>query len=136
MSDKELAPTTKAISEGDLAKRSFKPSEVYIGMPPLTASLKSSENEHAAALFVVALKKREDIWRAIKLSEIGEIIYEMITKKEEPAHSFLTNPFFNPDFRRLVKDGFARFLGDPDIKGCSVEFTTKGIEGMRKWIRA
>ena len=92
-----------------------------------------AEVEFAAALIVLACVDKSDTWMACTPREIG---IAMKKAGDGPLEHLRTNPIMpRPDFRDLVTRGFARFLGDPDTEGCPIEFTDRGFEAMRKFVR-
>ena len=110
----------------------FKPSQVYLGIPPLTATMGRSEREHAAAILVRVCQARGDIWQPVTPAMFGEVINDDLTAKTEPFYSLNQNPFFNPDFHDIVAKGFARWV-ETEGKG-PLELTPTGIEALRGWV--
>jgi hypothetical protein len=118
----------------------FLPSEVFLNtVPPLGATMGKSEAEAAAACLVRAMQVRGDVWSPQFPKDIGEVLTADIDAKVEPWVSLNRNPFFRPDFRELVKRGFARCVGEvsePDGEWRrAIEFTPEGIEKLRRWVR-
>jgi hypothetical protein len=113
---------------------SFKPSEVFLNaIPPLTATMGRFEREFAAALLVRACQVDGDAWRGFTPAELGKVIARDLEAKVEPMVSWNRNPFLRPDFRDLVAQGFAACT-DLD-NGAPVEFTERGLEALRRWVR-
>jgi len=99
----------------------FKPSQVVLSTPPLTACFKKTEAECAAALLVWAMKKLDDKWQAVTPQQLAAVMTNE-DLLEEPLRSWDRNPFFKPDFYRLVTDGFV--VEGPDK---ALSFTELGL---------
>jgi hypothetical protein len=114
----------------------FKPSDVSLthSFPPLVGTMDKTEAENAALLIIRALVRNGDEWKPITPKEMGLSIDLDLKEKCEPLTALSRNPFFNPDFSRLVADGFARWLGEPKSHNCPLEFTEKGIEALRSHV--
>jgi hypothetical protein len=111
----------------------FKPSEIQLLTPPLTATMGRSEIEFAAALMVWTCAQSGDAWRAVSGVEIRELITKAIDTKAEPVFDWIRNPFLRPDFHGLQERGFAsrEVINDLDY----IAFTEKGFEALRRWRR-
>lgn len=103
----------------------FKPSEVLLTIPPLTATMTRAEVEYAAALIVFACTWRGDMWQPIRFIDIREALREALVKADlrealassEPlsarvqwARDVVNNPFLRPDVQSLISLGFAEKL--------------------------
>lgn len=113
----------------------FKPSEVVLRpVIPLMATMGRAERELAAAMIVRTCAVKGDAWQPVGPATIGEVIRADLDAKLEPWTGLNSNPFCpSPDFRDLVKHGFARWTAGDD-KG-PLELTAKGIEALRRWVR-
>lgn len=112
----------------------FKPSQVFLNaVPPLVGTMKHSECEHAAALLVLACQLQGDEWAAKRPQDIGHAIGQALDDKIDPWPAIDRNPFFRPDFRALVEEGFARWVEAGD--GSPIEFTEAGLEALRKYVK-
>lgn len=117
----------------------FKPSQVFLNaVPPLTATMGRAEREHAAAMLVRVCQVLGDEWQSVEPVTLGRVIRDDLAAGVEPWKSLNTNPFFRPDFHDLVATGFAEWRekapGTPG--GPPIAFTPKGIEALRRWVRA
>lgn len=112
----------------------FKPSQIYLGVPPLVGTMEKSEREYAAACLVMAMATNGDTWRPIGPQEMGPAPQAAIDSGVEPWPSLNRNPFFRPDFDKLADGEYARTLVPGDRRS-AIEFTPKGIEAMRKWLK-
>lgn len=114
----------------------FKPSDISLthSFPPLVDTMRKTEAENAAFLIIRTLVRNGDEWKPIGPKDIGLTIKLDLEEKCEPMTALSRNPFFRPDFRRLVADGFAQWLGNPNEKHCPIEFTEKGIEAFRSYV--
>lgn len=110
----------------------FKPSDVSLTLsfPPLCNAMGKAEREHAATLIVRCCQLNGDTWQPCTPRQLGEAIRHDLDEKIDPLHSLNTNPFFRPDFRELAASGYARFVGDPDLKNIPIELTQKGLESL------
>lgn len=135
------ADRTEPVTEHAIASPTFKPSEVSLvgSFPPFVATFKRSEAEMAAALLVRTMAETGDEWRAVALPEIAKVLKADVANKLEPWLSFSTNPFFRPDFLRLVSDGFCDWKhgGDAPVTDPErlLEFTVLGLDALRRWVR-
>lgn len=111
----------------------FKPSEVFLTVPPLVGTMLHSECEHAAALLVRGCQALGDSWQALTWEQVSRIIKADVDAKTEPVASLARNPFFNPDFGRLVQCGFATRTGAEP--GSPIELTETGIAALKRWVR-
>lgn len=112
----------------------FKPSEVVLSMPPLTACFEKTEAECAAAMLVWALARSCDDWTFIPLKQIGALLGAALDAAPvpEPIASWARNPFFNPDFERLSSNGY---IAKQEIAGAKgYVFTEKGLERLARWV--
>lgn len=110
----------------------FKPSDVVITTPtPLVGTMGQAEAEFAAALIVCVLRDSGDVWGPVAWKHVGAIVRRDVAENREPLWSLCTNPFLRPDAFRLAADGFATISDDHE----TVEFTTKGVEALRRWVR-
>ena len=114
----------------------MKPSDIDIykkgGVLPLIGSkFNQAELEFAASLLIVASRKNGDEWKPLDPKAIG-----LTMRDSDEFKGFATNPFMPfPDFRDLVKKGFAKFHGDPNLSGTPVEFTEAGFDVIREYMR-
>jgi len=119
-------------------KGEFRPSDVVLSTPPLTACFKKTEAECAAALPVWYMQKTGDCWQAVAPTQLGLAMNDEEMLKE-PLRSWNRNPFFRPDFQRLLADGYITESreGIPEDKGGALLFTDKGLEQLRNsvWVR-
>ena len=90
----------------------FKPSQVHLGHPPLTATMRHSESEHAAACLVRVCQAHGDTWAPQTWAAMRDVIREDCEAKREPLASLMRNPFFRPEVGRLIADGFATLTKD------------------------
>lgn len=111
----------------------FKPSEVELTMPPLTACFGKTEAECAAAMLVWYMSKTSDTWCSVVSQQMGTLMKEALSQDPipEPVRSWNRNPFFQPDFHRLIRDGYV-IKSDTDQ---SLGFTPSGRERLRSWVR-
>ncbi len=112
----------------------FKPSDVDLlgSFPPLCATMGRTERELAAVLLVRACQSGGDEW---KVHTLGEVIADDMYNDREPLHSLSRNPFCRPDMHDCVATGFAAWVGDAGNPDHGVEFTEKGLEALRRWVR-
>ena len=115
---------------------SFKPSQVVLNaVPPLVGTMGHSECEHAAALIVRACQVRGDAWAPVGPRDIGEVLNADIDARTPPWPALGRNPFFRPDFHKLVACGFAKWIGEGEgEKDQPMELTPAGIEALRRWV--
>jgi hypothetical protein len=107
----------------------MKPSDIELFMPPLTACFKHSESECAAALLVWYMQNHGDEWQEVTPRQLGAAMKDAEFEKE-PLKSWNKNPFFNPDFFKLGRDGFSTELNGSYNQPMS--FTESGLEQLRK----
>lgn len=103
----------------------FKPSEVFLTVPPLMATMKRAETEFAAALIVFACTWRGDAWQPIRFIDVREALKEALVQADlrealassEPlsarvqwARDVVKNSFLRPDVHALIELGFAEKL--------------------------
>ncbi len=110
----------------------YKPSDVFLGAPPLVGTMEHSEVEHAAALLVRTCARHGDAWRDVPAKLVGQTIQADINEAIEPLFGMKDNPFFRPDYSKLIECGYAEWAGEE--KG-PIRFTDKGFEAMRRWVR-
>jgi hypothetical protein len=111
----------------------YKPSDVSLthSFPPLVGTLQRTESEGAALLMLRALVLvKGDAWVPIAPKDLGRAVEIDLAEQAQPLLSLSRNPFFRPDFHGLVKDGFAVWLGDPEVPNCEIEFTPAGISAL------
>jgi hypothetical protein len=110
----------------------FKPSEVVLGMPPLTACFNKTEAECAAAMLVWYMSNTGDAWQSVTLQKLAKLMRSALDEKPipEPVASWNRNLFFRPDFARLISDGFVS-KGDNE----EIVFTELGLSRLRSWVR-
>jgi len=116
----------------------MRPSDVVLLVPCLVGTLGRSEREMAAALIVRACQLKGDQWGSVGIKEIGETIDADIAAGRQPLAALNRSSFCpRPDFRDLVKEGFARFDGDPEKDAsASIELTHKALRAIRRrWYR-
>lgn len=114
----------------------IKPSDIVLRNPPLVGTMGRAECEFAAAVIVRTCQiKNPDEWQPVTPGDVGAMITHDQKHRIEPMYSCCNNPFFRPDFDRLVESGFARWIGEPadvrDRKG-PIELTTEGITAAAK----
>ena len=107
----------------------FKPSDVVLSMPPLTACFGRSEREHAAACIVLYCQLHGDAWGPITPKQLGEML--LSEADNAPLKDWAANPFFRPDPRDLAERGYATI----DEETGAVAFTPLGIERLRPWVQ-
>lgn len=107
----------------------FKPSDVYLGVPPLVGTMGHAEREFAAALIVRACQVEGDAWHPIGPAELGRVIKADIAAGTEPIASLNQNPFFKPNFYELADGEHGRWVGEPGKS--PLELTAHGIEMIR-----
>ena len=114
----------------------FKPSQVsfHTSFPPLVDTMGKTESEAAALLMLIAMIRQGDEWKTVTPKELGAAIDAELELKSEPLTALSRNPFFRPDFQRLVKDGFARFTQE-EKHNQPIEFTEQGIAALEKHVR-
>ena len=120
----------------------LKPSDVKLLDPcPLTATLKKSEQEVAAAWLTLAMRETGDEFRAIQANELVEVINRFAPvvdgqRKTLTGYYWLANPFLRPDFDGLIDGGYAEW-SDPSLgRKSPMAFTKKGIAALEasRWI--
>lgn len=113
----------------------MKPSDVHIhAMPPLVGAFGHSECEHAAALLIRVSQVNGDKWDWLTPQQMGAAIKADLEAKTEPLETFARNPFFAPDYYKLVSEGFAHWKDG--VAGSEISFTPLGLERLEKWSRA
>jgi hypothetical protein len=120
---------------GTMNAPDFKPSDVDMegSFPPFVDTFKKTEAEVCAALLVRTCLVKGDEWQALDWSDIASQIRADVAAKVEPIFSLATNPFAIPDVHRLIKDGYAEWRPEGQLR--IVGFTEKGFEALRKWVR-
>lgn len=108
----------------------FKPSDVTLGVPPLTATMGKTEIECAAALIVRTCQAQGDRWQPVSWKMARETLTSDLEAGRHPGAGWARNPFFRPDVAGLVAKGYAT-RGDGD----DVELTAQGLEALRRWVR-
>lgn len=98
----------------------MKPTDIYLGLPPLVGTFGRSELEHAAAVLVMAMQLR-DVWEPIT--------WEDVEKAIEKDPTFAKNPFFKPSFFDLIAGGYAVMVDD------SMSFTKAGLERLENYMK-
>jgi len=111
----------------------FKPSQVLLDVIPLVATMGKAEVEFTAAYLVRALVVKGDEWKALSLSAVADVARDDMTEQREPMR-YWANPFVHPSPWLMVERGFAVFGESPE--GETIAFTEKGLEAMRRWVRA
>lgn len=112
----------------------FKPSQVYLGVPPLCACFEKTEAECAAGLLVWVSQQNGDKWERLPLKRLGELL-DVALKSEpvpEPIRSWGSNPFFRPDFDRLTTDGYIERSEVDGEKGYIL--TARFFERITRWV--
>jgi len=114
----------------------YLPSAVNLdgSFPPLLATFKKTESEIAAAYIIRTLQLSGDAWRPVAFPEIAARLRADVEAKNEPWAALAHNPFARPDVHRLIEDGFAEWY--EGVVGGSAQFTEKGFEALRKWVRS
>lgn len=113
----------------------YKPSRVYLSMPPLTACYGKSEAEHAAAIIVWVCQVEGDEWSEfLPLKFMGEVLDKALKSKPvpEPVCWWSTNPFFKPDFELLEKGGYIAKGEALGAKGYVLQ--EKFFEPLKRWL--
>lgn len=120
---------------------SFKPSDVRMwrAVLPLIDTFGHAETEFAAALMVLTCKAQGNEWQPVSPRQVGFAMKNAGELGGE-LHHLSTFPMLpHPDVHRLVADGFATFLGDPEKKNgedtAPIRFTPKGYEVLRRTTR-
>ena len=110
----------------------MKPSEVSLSssFPPLAGTFGRSEREAAATLLVRSCQVNGDIFAPKTPRVVGDALKKDREAGVEPLASLSRNPFWRPDFRDLVVQGFARWTREGE--GAPIEFTEKGLEALKK----
>lgn len=111
----------------------FLPSQVVLSGVPLTGTMGRTEREVAASYLVLACRFHGDRWQPVTPKMIREAIDDADTKEGHVMSGIARNPFACPDFYDLITQGFA--TQDQGPGPAEVEFTAKGFEAMRKWVR-
>lgn len=117
-----------------MAECNFKPSNVHLSAIPFGNTFKRAEYEQAAALLVRTCVLNGDTWAAHGPKAIGAAMKADVDADVSPIRHLARNPFFRPDFRGLVKEGFAEYADDSEH--APVRFTALGFERMTKWVRS
>jgi hypothetical protein len=125
----------------------FKPSQVMLAasFPPFVATFEKTECECAVAYIVATLAATGDEWRPLTWVDVGKVIGDAMKSCDEKGYAnappgdrlledLAKNPFARPDFHKLAKLGYARWLGEPGGT-TPLELTEVGIEKLRKWVR-
>ena len=112
----------------------FRPSQVELGVPPLTGTMGRCETECAAGMIVRYCQIAGDTWQRIRTKDMSSVMLRDVEEGNEPTKAWSTNPFFNPDMWGLVSGGFAVIDRDPDGVE-AIELTAKGYESLRRWVR-
>lgn len=112
---------------------SFKPSQVFLDVVPLIATMQKAEVELAAALIVRACQLNGDTWAPLSWEVLRNTIMAEYEAKRQPVLSWMNQPFINPDFFLLAERGFAVKTGEPSMT--TFAFTEVGLEAMRRWVR-
>lgn len=122
-------------AKGETLMPNFKPSQVYLGMPPLGACFNKCEAECAAAVLVWACQQLGDEWQRLPVKTLGETL-DVALKADpmpEPVKSWARNPFFRPDFDRLTADGFIERSEIEGEKGYVL--TPAFFDRLTRWVR-
>jgi hypothetical protein len=122
----------------------FKPSQLdpfARSFAPFLATFNHSESEGFAAMMVSASAFHGDEWKALEPKQIGEWLRTVLDApipeggKGNVWQQLNRNPFFRPHPHTLVKEGFARFVGEnTDAVGAPIEFTDAGFEALARWV--
>jgi hypothetical protein len=125
----------------------FKPSQVdfFGSFPPLVDTFEKTECEVAAVYLVSTMAATGDAWRPVTWSDCAVVITSALKSVEEKGYKnvgpgdrliedLAKNPYCKPDFHKLAKLGYARWLGEPGGK-TPLELTEAGIEKLRRWVR-
>ena len=89
-------------------------------------------------MMVLASAFHGDEWKPLEPKAIGEWLKSVLDaeipkgEKGNVWQQLNHNPFFRPHPHTLVKEGFARFVGDGP--GAPIEVTEVGLEAMRRWV--
>lgn len=113
----------------------FKPSQVVLTMPPLTACFGKTEAECAAAMLVWACQQLGDERQRLSLKVLGATLDAALKADPvpEPVRSWGRNPFFRPDFDRLTSDGY---IDRSEIDGENgYVLTPRFFERLAKWVQ-
>lgn len=113
----------------------FKPSQVVLTMPPLTACFRKTEAECAAAILVWACQQLGDEWQHLSCKTLSDTLGEALAANPvpEPVRTWGRNPFFRPDFARLTSDGFIEQSEIDGEKGYLM--TPRFFEQLAPWVR-
>jgi hypothetical protein len=117
---------------------SFKPTDVYLGIPPLVGTLGRAEAEYSAALYVRVCQQRGNAWAPVTWSDVKKAMQCDLDGAvppfggRSPAGGLLRNPIFCAAIRpeAAIKLGFARWAGED-----AFELTEVGFERLRRWVR-
>lgn len=101
----------------------FPPSKISLNSsPPLIGTLGKAECEHAAACLIRCYQVKGN-WEPITHQEF----YLMAREAPGPLEVWFPNPLFKPDFKALVKEGYAVQVYD------GYDLTSVGLEKLAKW---
>lgn len=104
----------------------IKPGEVRLEPVPLVGVLGNAEMEQACAAIVAACVDAGR-WYPVRPCDVKRAVLSRATDMR-----WIDNPFFRPNYRGLVKAGWARFF---DGENC-IELTDKAIERLAEKARA
>lgn len=105
----------------------MRPSEVRLVPPlPLVGTLGRTERECAAAIIVRTCVVHGDTWQPVTPSMLGPVMRADLDAGIEPLASMNRNPFARPDFRDLVKAGYA--TGDLDMRDAPLTLTQAAVD--------
>lgn len=117
----------------------FKPSQIdpfLRSVVPFVATFNHSESEVFAAMLVGAMASDGDEWKAIDPRAVGVWLRDVIMvdpKQKQIWEGFIV--IARPHPHTLVKEGFCRFTAGDDDAHAPIEFTEKGLEALRKWVK-
>lgn len=113
---------------------SFKPCQVMLHTPPLTACFNKTEAECAAAILVWVCQQLGNEWQRLSVPSIDKALDAAMSASPmpEPICSWVRNPFISPDFARLVVDGFIERSEIDGEEG--YVFTPAFFERVARWV--
>lgn len=116
----------------------FKPSQIDVfhrSFLPFIGTFDHSEVESAAGILVSAMAHHGDEWKFIGPKDIGEWS-QVELKNGEHWSKLFKNPFLQPDFHKLVAEGWAEWEDGAFGPGAPLKFTQKALDRMKEkgWV--
>lgn len=118
------------MDESEFRRPDFRPRQVRLEGWPFGDTFGRLESEAAATVIVRVLQHLGDTWMPVYPEEIRRLLWHDMQHKVEPIYSLAGNPFWRADYQELADSGYAVIHDDG-----SVEFTLRGIEQLRKYVR-